>query len=246
MPRARKLAKSVRRLIVGCVLVIVLLAVAVTVFDGRLARMSLERIGRRSFGTAVTIDNTSVSALRGALHLDGMTIENPPGYRGKTFLALKQGDMRVKTTDLLGKELTIRDLAFDGLNVILEPSGAGSNLQDIIELLRRGPSLGRRLYVDHLTITNITVTVALVPSAGQVASVPVRLAPIEMSNLGHDEELTASKLAYKILAAVAVNLTKPNGVSVPSQTGNGVLDAVLGLGKALLGGKDANNAADGR
>jgi hypothetical protein len=243
MRKARKLAKSVRRLIVGCALLIVLLAVALAVFDGRLARMSLERIGRRSFGTAVTIDRTSVSALRGTLHLDGMTIENPPGYKGKTFLTLKQGDMRVKTTDLLGKELTIRDLAFDGLNVILEPSGAGSNLQDIIELLRRGPSLGRRLYVDHLTITNITVTVALIPSPGQIASVPVKLAPIEMTNLGHDEELTASRLAHKILAAVAVNLTKPNGVSVPSQTGNGVLDTVISLGKFVLGTHDTNTPA---
>jgi hypothetical protein len=249
MRKARKLIKSARRLLIALVLLLVTLIVAVSLLGGRVAGAALENAGIKAFRTAVTIDKTRVSTIRGSLHLDGLTIDNPSGYKHKTFLELKQGDMRIRMADLLGKELTIRDLTFDGLNLILEPSGSGSNLRDIIESLRQAPPLGKRLYVDHLKITNITVTMALVPSAGQVGLVPVKMAPIEMTDLGRDEVLTASKLAYKVLAALAANLTKPNGVSLPAQTGNGVLDAVIDLGKIVLGTKDANvpaNPADHR
>ena len=246
MRKTRKLAKSIRRLFIVCVLLLVALIAAMAVFGGRLAGAAIEDVGTEAFQTAVTIDKTTLSALGGTLHLQGLTVANPAGYRHKTFLELKQGDMQMNVTDLLGKELTIRDLTFDGLNVILEPNGTGSNLQDIIESLRKAPPFGKRLYVDRLRITNITVTTALLPSAGQVGLVPLNVAPIEMTDLGRDENLTASKLAYKILTALAANLAKPNGVSLPPQTGNSVLDAVISLGKSVLGTQDPNTPADRR
>jgi hypothetical protein len=246
MRKTRKLAKSVRRLFIVCILLLVVLIAALAVFGGRLAGAAIENVGTEAFQTAVTIDETTLSALGGTLHLRGLTVANPDGYKHKNFLALKQGDMQLNVTDLLGKELTIHDLTCDGLNVILEPNGTGSNLQDIIESLRKAPPFGKRLYVDRLRITNITVTTALLPSAGQVGLVPLNVAPIEMTNLGHDENLTASKLAHKILTALAANLTKPNGVSLPAQTGNGVLDAVISLGKFVLGTQDPNIPADRR
>ncbi len=246
MRKTRQLIKSARRLLIGLALLLVVLIVALSVFGGRVARSTLQNVGATAFRTPVTIEKTSVSVLGGSLRLDNLTIDNPSGYKHKTFLELKHGDMRIKMADLPGKELTIRDLTFDGLNVILEPSGSGSNLQDIIESLRQAPPLGKRLYVDHLKITNITVTMALVPSAGKIGLVPVNVAPIEMTDLGRDEVLTASKLACKILTALAANLTKSNGVSLPAQTGNGVLDAVISLGKFILGPKDPNVPANHR
>ena len=247
MRKTRKLAKSVRRLFIVCVLLLVALIAAMVVFGGRLAGAAIENVGTEAFQTAVTIDKTTLSALGGTLHLQGLTIANPAGYRHKTFLELKQGDMQMNVTDLLGKELTIRDLTFDGLNVILEPNGTGSNLQDIIESLRKVAALRqasvRRPSPDHEHHRHHGPDL---PSAGQVGLVPVKMAPIEMTDLGRDENLTASKLAYKILTALAANLTKPNGVSLPAQTGNGVLDAVISLGKFVLGTQDPNTPADRR
>jgi hypothetical protein len=243
MPKRRKLVRFVLLLLGAVVLIVVALSAAVGLFGSRAARAVLESTGAKTFGTPVTIENTSISVLGGSLHLQNLTVDNPHGYQHKTFLELRRGEMHVKMAGLLGHELTIRDLKLDGLHVILEPGGTGSNLHDIIDSLHRAPPFGKRLYVDRLEITNITVTMALVPAAGRVGMVPIKLSPITMTGLGRDEWLDASKLAHKILSALAAGVAAPNGEPLPNQVVGGVLNSVVDLGKALLStARDPNDS----
>lgn len=242
MRKTTKLMKSTRRMLGVLVLIVLALILATILLGGRVARMAIARAGAKTFGTDVNIAAAKLSVLGGSLRLDGITVDNPAGYRQKACLELQRGDMQVKPAGLFGGALTIRALTFDGLNVIVEPNATGSNVQDIIESLRRAPSFGKQLYVDRLEITNITVTLAVLPSAGRIGMIPIKLPPITMTNLGRDEYLDTRKLAHKILTALAVDATHPNVEDLPKQVVSGVLDTVVGLGKTLIGAtNDANH-----
>ena len=233
-----KRARSILFVLSAVIVVIVAGIIAVSLFAEGAVREAIQNAGAKAFQTAVTIEKTKLSLLGGSLNLEGLTIDNPSGYQHKTFLELKRGDMRVKTTSLLGDGITIRDLTLDGLDAVVEQNGTGSNLQDIIHSLHQAPPFGKRLYIAHLEITNITVYVALPSLAGQTGLIPMKLSPIRMTDLGRDEQLDATKLAHKILTALAADIAEQSGQFLPKQVADGlggVLDTALGIGKTLLG-----------
>jgi hypothetical protein len=159
------------------------------------------------------------------------------------LLKLKQVNLKADTKSLLSKEVLIKDMKLDNMEVFVEQKGLGNNLYQVIKPLREPHKpTGKGLVIDNLEIANVTVHVSVPAVAGQAQSMDLKLASIKMSNLGRSEKMDTAVLISKILLAVAAGIAEQSGGILPKETIGqlgGVLDKAVDIGKTILapGGK---------
>jgi len=236
----RKRRKSLK-LIVGTVLILALVAiVGVNLLADSAVRVAVETAGTKALSVGVDLDAAKLSITGGALTLHDLTVANPPGYQHDTLLKLRQGDVQVQTKTLLSDEVQIKDIQLDGMDLVIEQKGLGNNLQDVIKAAQRGekePS-GKKLFVENLELTNVTVNVKLLPVPGKADTVTLTLAPIKMTDLGRDERLDTATLTAKIMLAIAAGIAQQGTDVLPKEMINGltsVLGTAIDLGRIILG-----------
>ncbi len=236
----RKLLKSLK-LIIVIVLVLALAAIiGVHLFANSALRVAVETAGTKALSVGVELDAAKLSLTGGALTLHDLIVANPPGYQNDTLLKLRRGDVQVQTKTLLSDEIQIKDIHLDGMDLIIEQKGLSNNLQDVIKAAQRGdeaPS-GKKLYVDNLELTNVTVNVKLLPIPGKIDTVTFKLAPIKMTDLGKNEILDTATLTAKIMLAIAAGIAQQGADVLPKEMINGltsVLGTAIDLGRIVLG-----------
>jgi hypothetical protein len=241
----KKLIRSLVRLLTVLVVVAIVGIIGAGLLANHSVRVAVERASSKALDVPVDIDQARLSILGGTLSLHDLTVANPPGYQQKTLIVLDRGDMRVNAGSLLSKVITARDIRLDGMKVALEQKGLDNNLRDVVRSLRReAAASGKRLQIDNLEITNITVSVKLLPIPGQADTVSFKLAPIKMTNLGDNEPLDVATLVTKVLLAVAKGITEQGGDVLPRDMVTGlssVLDKAFDLGRAIFGNGDAGS-----
>jgi len=235
----RKLFRSLKLILVVLAVVIIVAVLAVNLFADGAVRVAVEAAGTKALSVGVELGGAKLSIMGGALSLHDVIVANPPGYQHDTFLTLSRGDVQVEIKSLLSDEVLIKDIQLDGMAVVVEQKGLSNNLQDIIKVLQRQdePS-GKKLYIDTLTLKNVTVSVKLLPVPGKIDTVTLKLAPIEMTDLGRDETLDIATLTAKIILAVAAGVAQQGADVLPAEMVTGltsVLDTAVDLGLLILG-----------
>jgi len=229
--------KKIKRVVVSLIVVLLIVAVGavllVQLAGGRALKYGIETAGSNTLKVKVAVDDVSFSILRGRLKLKDLVIANPPGYEYDNLLELESGQIDMNIKSLLGETVTIKQLNLDGISLVIEQRDIrGNNLQDILNNLPSNDDVeadpdAKKLHIDKLTITNTTVVAKLLPLPGRAASIPLKLAPIEMTNLGEDNKMTAAILTARILKAIALGI---------AEQGKGLLpDDIIGPMKAVLG-----------
>ncbi len=236
----RKLLKSIKWIVVVVLVLIVIGVVGVNLFADSAVRVAVETAGTKALSVGVEVDKADLSIMSGSLDLRDVTVANPPGYQDNTLLKLSQGDVQVDTRSLLSDEIRIKRIQLDGMDVNVEQKGLSNNLEDVIQAARKGsdqPS-GKKLTIDTLELTNVTVKVKLLPVPGQLDTVTLKLAPIEMTDLGKNEKLDTATLMAKIMLAVAAGIARQGSDVLPKDMVNGltsVLGTAIDLGRIILG-----------
>lgn len=235
----KRLVKSMVRLLGALVVVVVLGAVVVNLLADNAARVAVERGASRALEVPVTVKKANLALVAGTLSLRDLTVANPPGYQQEILLDLERGDIRVEAGSLLSDVIAVKDIKLDGMKVALEQKGLDNNLHDVIESLRRDKvASGKKLHVDNLEITNITVSVKLLPIPGQADTVGFRLRPIKMTGLGRSQPLDIATLTTTVLLAVAEAISEQGGDALPRTMIDdlgGVLNKALDIGRILFG-----------
>jgi hypothetical protein len=142
----------------------------------------------------------------------------------------------------LGQRVNIREIKLDGVNIFLEQRGvSGNNLQDVTKTVSDGRKAegksekgGRKLHVDNLEISNVTVKAKLLPVPGKADTITLKLDPIVMTDLGSDNKLDMAELSSKILIAIVTGVAdKGTGVLPKEMTiaMKSTLDTTIELGK---------------
>lgn len=236
----RKLLKSIKWIVVVVLVLIVIGVVGVNLFADSAVRVAVETAGTKALSVGVEVDKADLSIMSGSLDLRDVTVANPAGYQDSTLLKLSQGDVQVDTRSLLSDEIRIKRIQLDGMDVNVEQKGLSNNLEDVIQAARKGsdqPS-GKKLTIDTLELTNVTVKVKLLPVPGQLDTVTLKLAPIEMTDLGKNEKLDTATLMAKIMLAVAAGIARQGSDVLPKDMVNGltsVLGTAIDLGRIILG-----------
>ena len=235
--------KTLRAVLLLIVIFLVVAVVIIDLFADRAVKMGIETAAAKTLDVGVSIDDVDLSIIGGRLGLQTLVIDNPPGYQHDKLLELRDAQIEVEIRSLLDDTVNVKDIRLDGVNVVLEQKGISSNnLQDVIEAIRAGTKTegqpekpGRKLYIDNLEISDVTVQVKLLPVPGKADTVTLKLSPIKMKNLGRDRNLDTAALTGKILLAIAAGVAEQGAGVLPEDvvgTMKSALDMTIDLGKA--------------
>jgi hypothetical protein len=236
-------------IILSAVVVLLIVAViAVTLFAGSVVKIGVETAGTKALSVPVTLGDVDLSLFRGRLGLQNLLIDNPPGYQHDKLLELKDGRVAVDIRSLLTDTVYVKEISLDGVNIVIEQKGvSGNNLHDIIKAIPKGEPKaeepaekpGKKLRIDNLEITNVTVKAKLPSVPGKPDTVALELDPITMTNLGRDEKLNTAMLVGKVLLAIESAVAKQGTGVLPDQIMDQMkqtwTEAATEKGKELMG-----------
>jgi len=251
----KKPFKIVRIVLLVVVILVIVVAVAIHLFADRAVKIGIEKAGSKALNVGVKVQDVDLSILGGSIGLENLAIDNPPGYQHEKLLELKDAYVAVNIRSLLGDVVNITDIKLAGANLVLEQKGIiSNNLQDIIKSIpaagetEQEPS-GKKLHIDNLELSDITVRVKLLPVPGKLDTVTLKLKPIKMTDLGADNKLDVAALSGKILVALAGGIAEQGAGVLPDEIIGPLSDQLKRLGAlsgALLdeGGKILKGGAD--
>ena len=229
-------------IILSAILILVLVAaITINLFAGHILKAGIEATATKTLNVGVSIGDLDLSIMSGKISFQNLSIDNPQGYQHDKLLELKKAKIEVEIKSLLGDTVNIREIDLEGMSVVLEQRGISSNnLQDIISSIgpkdkQESEPSGKKLHIDNLEISNVTVKVKLLPVPGKADTVTLKLSPIKMTNLGSDDKLDAAALSGKILLAIADGVVKEGAGVLPKEivkTMKLSLDKITELGEA--------------
>jgi len=238
----KKSLKSVGIILLAVLILTAVVAIAINIFADRAIKIAIETAATKTLNVGVSVEDVDFAVMRGKFNLSNLLINNPPGYQHDKLLELKDAQIKVDVRSLLGDRVNIREIRLDGVNVVLEQRGVTSNnLQDVIKTISdrrkaKGESKGsgKKLRIDKLEISNITVKAKLIPVPGKVDTITLNLDPIVMTDLGSDNKLDTAELSGKVLVAIVAGVAdKGTGVLPKEMTSamKSTLDTTIKLGK---------------
>ena len=215
--------KILRIVLLTVFVLIVVIVIAINLFANQALKIGIETAATKTLDVTVTVDSVYLSILGGKLELKNLAIDNPPGYQYDKLLELSSANIEVDIKSLLSDTVNIKQIKLDGVTVVLEQRGISSNnLQDIINTISASTKTkdepdgeAKKLHVDNLEITNVTVKAKLLPVPGKAGTVTLKLAPIKMTNLGQDDKLDTAELSAKILLAIAKGIAEKGAGILP-------------------------------
>ncbi len=246
----KSLRKILRIVLLAIVVLIVCIVVFIHLFGNSLLKTGIETAATKTLSVGVSIDDMNFSILRGKVGFQNLVIDNPPGYKHDRLLEVGDARIAVSTGSLLKDTVNIKEIMLDNVDVVLEQRGVTSNnLQDVIKSIPKEEEepedetkkAAKKLHIDNLELTNITVRAKLLPIPGKADTVTLKLDPIRMTDLGSDDKLDVAKLSGKILLAIATGVAKQGAGLLPDEMTDAMkttLGVTVELGKtAAEGGK---------
>ncbi|MBW8015636.1 MAG: hypothetical protein FVQ82_05580 [Planctomycetes bacterium] len=233
--------KSPLKKIVYIILVIILIVgVLVPVFGNRALKAGIESAASKALKVDVTLDDISLSILKGSVELDNLIIANPKGYQNPNLLEAGNVKIDVGLRSLMSDTVKIDNMTFDNITVTIEQKILTNNLQQILNSLPKSDKTGekdkakKKLLIKNLEMNNITVKIKLLPIPGKIDTIPLKLTPIKMTNLGTDNKLSVATLTVKILGAIAMGIAEQGVGIIPDEIIEPIKGALEVSTKAIL------------
>lgn len=238
------ISRMLKLIVLSIVILLVVLGAAFYLFGEYILEIGIETAATKALGVGVDIADVDLSILKGTVEIDGLTVKNPDGYAHKHLFKLSKGRITTDIGSLLNDIVHIEEIKLDGIDLVIEQKALSNNLKDVISSLpakdKQKPKLkkeAKKLRVNNLEITNVKVEVKLLPLPGKSDTVTLNLAPIRMSNLGDDNQLTTGGLSKKIIVAIAEGISEQGADTLPKEMVNTIkaaLDKTIDLGEAAL------------
>ena len=238
-----KKSKAVKKILLVILVLIILAAILVYSLGNQVLKAGIEKAASKALNVGVTIDDIGLSILRGKVEIEELIVDNPPGYELDKLLEVADARIAVSIGSLLGDTVNVKEIIFDGIDISIEQKGLSNNLKEVIDSIPKSEKKtesqtekpGKKLHIDILEITNVTVKLKLLPVPGKANVVPLKLAPIRMTDLGGDNKMDTAKLAGKILLAITKAIAEQGGGFLPEGMG----DSLGSAAKSVEEGKKA-------
>ena len=221
---------------------IIVTVVTVNLFANRALKAGIESPVAKALNIEIAVDEVDLSIMGGKLVVKNLSIINPPVYENDELLVLKNTEIEVEAKSLLNDVVNIKQIKINDVNVMIEQRGVSeNNLHDIVQAVSDCTYQGKKLRVDNLEISDITVKVDLTTDSEKVEPVTLKLTPIRMTNLGHDNKMDTAALLKKIIYAIADSVVE-EGISVlPTDligTMTSTLNKTIDIGTKIIEGKE--------
>lgn len=239
-----KAPKILRVLLLAVLVLIAVIVAAVNLFADRAVRAGIESAAAKTLNVQVSVRDVDLSIIGGKLVLQNLFVGNPPAYEHDKLLVLKNIEIEVEVRSLLEDIVNIREIRIDDVDVMIEQRGVSkNNLHDIVQTISDNmqEGEGKKLRVDNLKISGITVKIDLMSDPNQPEPVILNLSPIRMTNLGSDNKMDTTALLKAILLAIADSVVKEGIGTLPTDiigSMTSTLSKTIDLGTRIMEGKE--------
>ena len=228
----KKTKKLIETIVLVVIVIIAVLLLGFELFGESIIKTGVETAGTKALRVGVEINDLDLKIYSGYVKIKGFNVDNPTGYKYPKMLALSKGEVKTSLKSLMSDKVEIESIKLDGLALTIEQKGLGTNMQEVLKSMPKteeGADVKskKKLLVKDLRITNTTVKVKLLPIPGQADTITLKLDPIEMQNLGSDDDLTTQKLTKAILVALANGVAKQGAGIIPADI-MGTIEGALG------------------
>jgi hypothetical protein len=237
-PQKKKMSKLRK---IGLAVIIVLLVFSLTFefFGNKAIKVAIETVGSNTLNVSVTLDKIALSPLAGSVKIDNLVVANPEGYENLTLLELGEAKINLQTTSLLSKIVNVQEIKLDGMIFTIEQKGITNNLKEILDSLeKKEPATeekpekkktGKKLHIDTLEITNVTVKAKLLPIPGKSDTVSFPLPTIKMTDIGgkDKEPVDLAELVKIIMDSISKAIAEHGTEFLPDDI-TGSIKNVLG------------------
>jgi uncharacterized protein involved in outer membrane biogenesis len=237
----KKMSKILRVIVLVILILVIVTVVAVNLFANRAVKVGIESAATKALKVEVAVGDVDFSIMGGKLVLRNFSIGNPPVYQHDKLLILRNTEIELEAKSLLSDVVNIRQIKIDHIDVIIEQhSVSENNLQDVLQAASEITDEWKKLRIDNLEISDITVKFDLMTNAGQTKPITLVLSPIKMTNLGRDNKMDIAGLLKEIISAIADSIVE-EGISVLPKdilgTMSSTLNKTIDLGTRIIEGK---------
>ena len=223
--------KVLPKIIIVVVVALLILVVAVQLFGGAAVKVGIEKAGSKAMKVPVEVDKISFSLLGGTVNIRDLIVGNPADYKIKNLLEVGNLYVDADVKSFLSDTARIKHIKLDDMTMSIEQKGLTNNLQEVLNNLpkpketepettpaEKDDSKEKNLRIDTLEITGVKVKARLLPLPGEGENaVELKLAPIKMTDLGTDDNMSIAKLTGKILVAIAQGVAESGAGLLPEE-----------------------------
>lgn len=217
--------KTLKRVALVVVILLVVLVVAVWLGGNAMARKGVEVGASKALGVPTTLDGVSIGWLTSSVGIRGLKVGNPEGYSADRLIALGRASVACKVTSLLTDTVEVGEIVVDGpeLTVELKPGiPPRSNLGDLLASLKpKGTAAeeqpeeeaeGKKFKIGLIKVTNTRVRFQLPGGNAKELKLP----DIELRDVQNADgtPVMLADIFRQVLASMATSVSK---------TGKGVL-----------------------
>lgn len=251
MKRKRPLRGGIlRKLIVVTAILVVLAVVGAVVFVDSIVKTGIAAAGTHVLGTRTAVKSVSLGIVSGKTTVEGLEIDNPPGYADVKFLALESVSVEAPFSQLTGDKIVIDRIAFRGLTLDIEKGADGKlNVQQIVDHLKKttgadrqkeatqpdGPQTeSKEALVKELRLEKLKVNLRNI-AGGNKGVVAVELPDIVLRDLSSKGgvDVLSSEISGIVIGSVTKAVIAANIEGLGSEVIGGLQGAVEGVGGVI-------------
>jgi len=246
----KKAKKILLIIVIGLLVLIVVAAIAVGLFLGKIVKAGMETVGPKITQTALTVDAVDISLLTGSATVKNLVLGNPEGFKAPNAISVGLTAVSVSPMSVLSDKIVVKSIRVEAPEITLEGNPLGANnlkkIEDNVNATAaslQSPSTnqpaatakpGKKLEVDEFIITGAKIHFGTGPT--------LPLPDIHLTDLGKGPEgITPADLTKQVLSEVvsgtiktvgsaAVNIGKDIGKDTGKVVGGSVNKVTTGLG----------------
>lgn len=250
--------KLIKRLLLLFVVLIVLLVGGVYLLLEPAVVTAVEKGGTHALGVETRLASANIGVFAGKFGLQGLSIDNPPGFEAEHFLDLAETAVEVEMGSLMSDRIVIPRVLVSGVTLVLERNATGTNYNVLLEHLESlsGPEsdqptggqgegegegetepeseAGPDLLIGEIVLRDIRTEVRMLVIGNERRTIPILLPEITIRNVGGEDgakfEVVYSKLIEELLAAVAA----AGGDQLPLDMLNDIKGSAEAFGKEQI------------
>ena len=205
----------------GFILLVIVTAVIVIALNiGTVLKPNIETNLTNLLGTPVKITELKVNLWQGKISIDGLTVQNPAGYRNPLLMRVGQIQMQVEWKSLIGDTLHLPELGIKSISIDMEQKLPNNNLLDVLKNLQKpNPNQQnapeKKIKIDRFSLDNFQIRARLNQFGVNLASIDAEISSLKLNNLGSDSDqgiLLRDALSQILLEALTKTLKHNNTV----------------------------------
>lgn len=227
--KRKSLKKIFLWVLISLIAVLMIVVISIVSFIDQIATTAIRNVTPYFTGTEVTVSSVNFSLASGTMSINSLVIGNPEGYSTPSAIQFDEFTVDLKLDSLLTDCIEINEVRIINPRISMELSLTGnSNLKDIQKNLESVTAKSeadaqvaqteepvteeeiveadaqKQVIIRKLIIDGAVITVA---SKELGAGVPILLAPIELNDIGENEEVSLVEATNMVFTELLTGIT---------------------------------------